>query len=554
MLDPPEGIIRDSVDAMKRNGMTVFYGRWLIEGSPQVLLLDMGSCYHMLGQWKGDLYETSQISIPDSDTEVHESVVFGGMLACLLGELAHRAGDKTMCCVQFHEWQVGTAIPLVRHRNINVATLFTTHATLLGRFLCAGETDFYNNLPYFDADREAGNRGIYHRFSIERSACHAAHVFSTVSDITADEAQHLLKRKAEVVIPNGLSVVDEMHEFQNLHVRAKEKINKFVLGHFYGHYDFDIDKTLYFFSAGRYEFLNKGADMFLESLANLNHKLKQAHSNVTVVAFLIFPTKHSDYNSETLKGQGVAQQLREAVEGVKKKVSSRIFAAALAGQLPDRSSLLTDKDLVPLKRSIFAAQRTNLPPIVTHNLVDTADPIVTTLRRVSLFNDRSDRVKVIFHPQFLNKNNPVFPIDYGEFVRGCHLGVFPSYYEPWGYTPAECAVRGIPSVTTNLCGFGRYMEAIGTEVNAHFEKQGVATGIHVVDRRFKSLNESIEQLASVMFDFTKMSRRDRIKQRNIMTECVAPYLDWKDLSKFYTQARRLALHRTFPEKVTEEDQ
>lgn len=147
----------------------------------------------------------------------------------------------------FHEWQVGVAISLCRKRHIDVTTVFTTHATLLGRYLCAGSVDFYNNLQYFDVDHEAGKRGIYHRYCIERSSTHCADVFTTVSHITAYESEHLLKRKPDGVLPNGLNVIkfQAMHEFQNLHATAKAKINEFVRGHFYGHYNFDLEKTLY---------------------------------------------------------------------------------------------------------------------------------------------------------------------------------------------------------------------------------------------------------------------------------------------------------------------
>ena len=147
----------------------------------------------------------------------------------------------------FHEWQAGLAIPLCRKRHIDVTTVFTTHATLLGRYLCAGSVDFHNNLQYFDVDHEAGKRGIYHRYCIERSSAHCADVFTTVSHITAYESEHLLKRKPDGVLPNGLNVVkfQAMHEFQNIHARSKAKINEFIRGHFYGHYDFDLDNTLY---------------------------------------------------------------------------------------------------------------------------------------------------------------------------------------------------------------------------------------------------------------------------------------------------------------------
>src|SRR6267378_3424151 len=109
--------------------------------------------------------------------------------------------------------------------------------------------------------------------------------------------------------------------------------------------------------------------------------------------------------------------------------------------MPTPEELLPEEDQVLLKRRIFALKRNSLPPVVTHNMADDPnDPILNQIRRVKLFNDSHDRVKIIFHPDFLNSNNPILGLDYEEFVRGCHLGVFPSYYEPWGYTPAECTV------------------------------------------------------------------------------------------------------------------
>ncbi len=199
-------------------------------------------------------------------------------------------------------------------------------------------------------------------YCIERSAAHCADVFTTVSHITAFESEHLLKRKpgelglltynhlvlslADGVLPNGLNVIKfaAMHEFQNLHVQAKEKINDFIRGHFYGHYDFDLENTLYMFTAGRYEFRNKGVDMFIEGLARelrmsfepeitltgtgLNHRLQKMGSKTTVVAFIIMPAATSSYTIEALKGQAVTAQLRECVSQVTARIGKRLFEHA----------------------------------------------------------------------------------------------------------------------------------------------------------------------------------------------------------------------------------
>ncbi|GAU96288.1 hypothetical protein RvY_07755 [Ramazzottius varieornatus] len=165
-------------------------------------------------------------------------------------------------------------------------------------------------------------------------------------------------------------------------------------------------------------------------------------------------------------------------------------------------------------------------------LDDKTDAVLMEVRRCRLFNHPSDRVKVIFHPQFLSPSSPVLPMEYDEFVHGCHLGVFPSSYEPWGYTPAECAVIGVPSITTNLSGFGCFIEELIPNP-ADF-------GIFLVDRKYKSAEQAIEQLTGYIHSFTKLSGSERRLQRR-KTELLRNVLDWKTLGYAYRKARNMAL-------------
>ncbi|KAG1722292.1 glycogen synthase [Suillus paluster] len=499
--EPTDPALVATLESMRAQGVKCLYGRWLIEGAPRVLLFDTGSQYHRLDEWKADLWNLAGIPSPPNDHETNETIVFGYLVAWFLGEyVAHKA--HTAVVAHFHEWQAGLAIPLARKRHIDVTTVFTTHATLLGRYLCAGSVDFYNNLAYFDVDHEAGKRGIYHRYCIERAAAHCADVFTTVSGITAWESEHLLKRN---------QMFQAMHEFQNLHATSKEKINEFVRGHFYGHYDFDLDNTIYMFTAGRYEYRNKGVDMFIESLARLNHRLQQSGSKTTVVALL--------------KGQAVMKQLRDTVTEVQARVGARLFEHAARFHGEGRT-VVAPEDLLSAED-----QRHTLPPIVTHNVADDAnDPILNQLRRVRLFNTPGDRVKVVFHPEFLNSNNPILGLDYEEFVRVTT--------SRGGYTPAECTVMGIPSVTTNLSGFGCFM---ADSIHSPSDE-----GIYIIDRRTTSIDDSVDALASSMFNFVSKTRRQRINQRN-RVERLSPLLDWKNLGLEYEKARMLALRRAYPD-------
>lgn len=259
------------IDQMQSHGIRILYGKWLIEGSPNVLLFDINSARERSDEWKEDFWNHFRIGCRSSDREMNDSIIFGYLVIWFLGEFLSIQENHAVIA-HFHEWMGSAALLLSKDRNLEMATIFTTHATILGRYLCAGDCDFYNNLKFFNLDEETGKRGIYDRYCLERAAAHSAMVFTTVSHITAFESEHILKRRPDGVLPNGLNVIkfSAIHEFQNLHAQYKQKIHEFVQGHFFGHYDdVDPENTLYFFISGRYEFRNKGVDLFLESLASM---------------------------------------------------------------------------------------------------------------------------------------------------------------------------------------------------------------------------------------------------------------------------------------------
>jgi len=204
--------------------------------------------------------------------------------------------------------------------------------------------------------------------------------------------------------------------------------------------------------------------------------------------------------------------------------------------------LIRDSELVAIKRLILAMRRETVPfpPIVTHNMIDgDNDPVLEELRRVNLINAPSDRVKVVYHPEFLTSQSPILAMEYEDFVQGCHLGVFPSYYEPWGYTPAECAIAGIPSVTSNLSGFGCYIEEL--------VKNPSESGIFIVDRRLKGVEESVQQLSDYLATFCHLGTRQRAHLRAKTERLGEQLLDWSRVSGEYEKARFLALSRVFPD-------
>jgi glycogen(starch) synthase len=171
--------------------------------------------------------------------------------------------------------------------------------------------------------------------------------------------------------------------------------------------------------------------------------------------------------------------------------------------------------------------------VVTHNLIDDhKDEVLNFLRTANLVNNQHDKVKIVYHPDFVNISNPLFKMDYSQFVRGCHLGIFPSYYEPWGYTPLESLASGIPSVTSDLSGFGDYI--------MHNFPDNEKAGLFIVERRNKDFNQAASQLADILFRFVQLDRRARISLRN-NCEAASPHFDWNNLGKFYDQAYEQAL-------------
>ena len=188
-----------------------------------------------------------------------------------------------------------------------------------------------------------------------------------------------------------------------------------------------------------------------------------------------------------------------------------------------------------LRRTVQAWKTGRWPIVVTHDLVDDrTDEILAQLRKVGLLNHADDRVKIVYHPEFISATNPLWGMEYDQFVRGCHVGVFPSFYEPWGYTPLECIASGIPAVTSDVSGFGSY-------VLDNIEDPEKA-GIHVLRRRFNGFDESSEQLAEYLMRLINLDRKSRIGLRNKIDQR-SDHFDWSNLARWYDDAHALALER-----------
>ena len=315
---PPTGPFRELLKELHNLGVEAHHGHWLISGRPRVVLMNPRSVFSRLAEIKYLIWEHHHISLPGQDELLDNVLAFGWMVEQCLRALVRTLPASTPLLAHFHEWMGATALPEIRWAGLPVATVFTTHATLLGRYLAMQDPWFYDHVPFVDWVADARRFNIEPQVRLEHAAAHGAHVFTTVSDITAFECEHLLGRKPDALLPNGLNIERfvALHEFQNLHRLYKEQISQFVMAHFFPSYPFDLDRTLYFFTSGRYEYRNKGFDLAIEALARLNWRMKQAGSNRTIVFFIITRQPTRSINAEALRRRAMLQEIRKDCQAV----------------------------------------------------------------------------------------------------------------------------------------------------------------------------------------------------------------------------------------------
>ena len=533
-----DNIFGKTAAALKRKGFNVKYGRWLVYGRPQVILLDPHDAFYRLNEIKAEYKKQHDIEYRNNDDLYHQVLGFADMCNVMFKSFSQRNKENKPLTVHFHEWMtVLPALGLAKSKR-PVRTVYTTHATLLGRYLAMNENDFYSRIDEFDWKKSADRFNITSMVQIERAGAEHVNAFTTVSDVTGLECEHLLGKKVDCILPNGLNIQRFVayHEVQNLHQKYKDEIHEFVMGHFFQSYSFDLDKVMYFFTSGRFEFVNKGYDITLEALKRLNAKMKKAKSEITVVMFFVTKKPVWSINPDVLHSRGVMEEIRKNCEEITKQVGKKLFEAAASAQtdfrLPSLNKFVDDYWMLRYRRTLQSWKGDKWPIVVTHNLVDDVnDEILAYLRNNKMINSPDDKVKVVYHPEFISPTSPLFGLEYSDFVRGCHLGIFPSYYEPWGYTPLESIALGVPTITSDLSGFGGHVK---NNVEKSEER-----GVYILDRFNQTYDEAAEDMAQMMFDFVHKSRKERMTIRNKSEDLSEDY-DWSKLIKYYVNAYQKA--------------
>lgn len=531
-IDDSLDFFSKTVKGLRDLGFEVRYGRWLVSGRPKIILINPIAVYNRLDVFKRHLFQDFAIEPRDNDDLYDQVIMWSDTLRSFFRIVNQFKGSHTVIA-HFHEWMASIPILDIKKEGLKIKTVFTTHATMLGRYLAMNDPEFYQKLPYYNAEEHARRFGITSMYQIEKLSAQNSDTFTTVSELTANECLYLLGKKPDVITPNGLNLArfSANHEIQVRHENYKKKIQTFAISHFFPSYTFDLSKTLFFFTSGRYEYKNKGFDVTIEALKNLNKLMIEANIDLTIITFFITKSQTWNILPDVLEQKAKLDEIKNTCSAIEQQIAEKLFYKAASTHdhnLPDLNELVDEYWKLRYRRTIINWKSNKWPVIVTHNLVnDVDDQILNGLRFHQLFNSPFDKVKVVYHPDFIVSTNPLFSMDYGQFVRGCHLGIFPSYYEPWGYTPLECIARGVPAVTSDLSGFGRYV--------MNMEEDFYNSGVYVLKRLEKTHQQLVSDLTKFLFQFVKISQRQRMIMRNKL-EDFSENFDWNNLIQFYIDA------------------
>lgn len=474
--------------ASKEYGLSVRVGRWQIPGEPVAILVDFKPFFDSrdeIFKWAWDNYKVNSLNAyGDYDECMMFSWAAGKVVESFFKY--HNLSVKDNVIFQAHEWQTCLAALYINKYVPEVATIFTTHATTIGRSIAGNSKPLYDHLSNYNGDQMADELNVQAKHSVEKQAAWNVDCFTTVSDITAKECEALLDKSVDEVLVNGFEddfVPSPVPTFNTLRRRARAsmlRVASTLLGTKLA------EDTLIVSIGGRYEYSNKGINVFVDAVNRLRYNQELDRE---VLAFVMVPA--------WIKGP--RQDLIDAM-----KVGSR------------------NKEV-------------HGDPRVTHELYEPEnDKVLGQLNWLNFYNSPSDKVKLVFVPCYLDGNDGIFNLNYYELLIGVDITVFPSYYEPWGYTPLESVAFHVPCVTTDLAGFGIWANEV--KGGASQIEDGVKT-IHRSDYNFNEVSDSI---VDTLLKFSKMEKKQVTQVRRNAAKIAEKAL-WRHFIKYYYRAYDKAL-------------
>ncbi len=531
--DTPDSEWKEIFDSLKKTGITCHFGEWLTEGMPKVILVDFSKLWPQINDFKWQLWDAFGVDSLNSGFEFDEPVVFGYAVAKLLETVDQRFNGKKNVA-HFHEWLSGAGLLFAKKLGVKIPTVFTTHATTLGRTLAYHNVDFYSSLEKINSDEEAKRYGIIAKHTLEKACANTCTVLTTVSEITGVECQYFLGRIPDFFLPNGLDMgeypsfeeVSLKHHYQRGHIR------EYLFYHFFPYYAFDVKNTLFYFMMARNEFHAKGIDIFIRALSNLNVRLKNEKSKRTIVAFLWIPAKTHGIKNELAQNRSNYFDIKHFIEESLGDLMESFMYSLVSGTSLKYTDVFANEPSRELGLKLARFKRSGNPLIVTHELENQSDVILEALISARLINLPEDRVKVVYYPTYLGEDDKLLNLSMQEALQGCHLGVFPSYYEPWGLTPLESAADGVAAITSDLSGVGRFLTQMPRDPDY--------PGIFIVNRFNRNDNLACAQLTDILYKYSQLSRKERVENK-INARKLADSCDWKDLVLNYLRAHNAAL-------------
>lgn len=468
-------------------GLRVRCGRWTIPGSPLVVLVDFQPIFAHLNDLYGEMWQNFGVDSLHSYGDYDESCAFAVASAMVAIELGKHLGVLPEGQIaHYNEWTTGMGLLYMKLHQPNTATVFTTHATTVGRSICGNGKPLYQYFGYYNGDQMAGELNVESKHSLEKAAAWNADCFTTVSDVTAKECAQLLGRTPDVVTPNGFEplFVPESVKWEKQRKKGREKILK--IASLLADRELPAD-TFIIATSGRNEFRNKGLDLFLDTMRRLADKIQETD----------------------------------------RKVLALVLVPAWVNQ--PSGDLLVDLD--------FGGWIKPVPDYLTHRLNnEDSDPLAVNIRRlqaemVSLGVDKN--VKIVYVPSYLDGNDGIVNISYYDFLPAADITLFGSYYEPWGYTPLESVAFGVPTITTDKAGFGEWARTIGAD---SLEKDGVA----VIDRGDENYAQNVDELSDLLLNFMREPEKTTLQAREgaVFTASKA---EWQFFIKDYFKAFEVAL-------------
>lgn len=482
-----ETLYREWRETALKEGLRIRVGRWNVSGNPVVVLVDFTPFFEKKNEILTDFWLNYKLDSISGQWDYVEPLLFGyaaGKVIESFYQFHCSALDKIVA--QFHEWMTGGGILYLEQTCPQIATVFTTHATVLGRCIAGNGLPLYENIHQYLPLETAARFGVQSKFSLENLSAQTADAYTTVSEITNKECVAFFEKKSDAITINGFEndFVPQGEAYVAKREAARAKLLQVASCLLQQPIAEDAVLLL---NSGRYEFKNKGIDLFIRSLA----ELEDSRPNRDVVAFIMVPAGTSGRRVELEK------KLREGTT----------FANADSAVLRDYA---------------------------THPLHDPYnDPIIKELNRLNVDNAPANKVKVVFAPVYLDGRDGIFNLPYYDLLVGFDMTVFPSYYEPWGYTPLESVAFGIPTVTTSLAGFGAW-------VNSNFQQQ---RGVTVCHRTDANDEEVCQQIVTAIRQFADYSASDLAAAASDARE-IASHALWKNLFDNYAKTYEMALKQS----------